>query len=132
MNSYLYNNGPGTINIAGLDPNATFGLFVYTQGDVAASGRTLAVNVNSEGTYSTSPTDSTASTFILGQNYLDLAVTSDASGNLAITFNGAGDEADINGFQLIETGSATPEPGTFALAGIALAVVARAGRRRKR
>jgi hypothetical protein len=129
MAGYLFNTFGNTMTITGLEPDATFNLYIYTQGDVASDGRAIEVNANGV-IGDTAATDATASTFILGQNYLNLAVTADGSGDLTISYATLSGESDINGFQLDQTGSDTPEPATFALLVVGLAVVA--GRKLRR
>jgi len=120
MAGYLYNTSLQVMNVDGLTPDTSYDLYIYTQGDSASDGREIQVSVNGGSDYSTGPTVSSASTFILGQNYLDIAVTSDGSGQLSIATTPTL-EADINGFQLVQTDSATPEPSTLGLLAAGLA-----------
>ena len=74
MDGYLYNpSGSANISFSGLTPFAAYGLYIYTEGDYSSTGRMLSVIVNSGLPTSTIAADSTASTFILGQNYLNLS-----------------------------------------------------------
>jgi hypothetical protein len=123
MASYLYDGVGNTMTVADLVPDATFDLYIYTQGDVASNGRAIEVDANGV-IVDSAPTDATASTFILGQNYLDLAVTADVNGLLTINYSTLAGESDINGFQLVQTGSDAPEPATLASLAAGLAVVA--------
>jgi hypothetical protein len=63
-----------------------------------------------------------ASTFIPGQNFLDLAVTADSGGKLDIIYNGAGlsPEGNLNGFQLVDASQA-PEPAPMGLIAVGIA-----------
>ncbi|MGO9257566.1 MAG: PEP-CTERM sorting domain-containing protein [Bryobacteraceae bacterium] len=123
MGSYLYDGASNTMTVAGLAPDATFDLYIYTQGDIASNGRAIEVDANGV-IADSAPTDATASTFILGQNYLDLAVTADVNGLLTINYSTLAGESDINGFQLVQTGSEAPEPGTPGSLAAGLAVLA--------
>ena len=102
MGGYIYNlisNGSQTMSFANLSADASYTLYIYTQGDSVSGGRETSVT-DSGTTYTTTPTDATASTFIAGQNYLEITGTTDGSGNLQFTYQAAVNEADINGIQL--------------------------------
>lgn len=128
MGGVLYglNLDQGTVTLTGLIPDAVYQLYLYTQADSAAEGRVLSVSAN--GLSATSdPGSASASTFILGQNYLSLTPVADASGNMVIQFAGvAGQgvvkagEGDFNGFQL----TAVPEPSTWKAEALILALLA--------
>jgi hypothetical protein len=89
MAGYLYSTAPDsehTITIQDLVPSDPYELYIYTQGDAASAGRELYVYANGvEAT--TTATDGRASTFIAGQNYLDLSVTADATGDLTVSYS---------------------------------------------
>lgn len=119
MEGYLYKFTPGTANItlSGLAPSTDYSLYLYTQGDIGANNRRLSVSVNGGPTTTTSASVASASTFIEGQNYLKLSVTSDLAGKLDMSYSFASGEANINGFQV----SAVPEPAsTMLVVGAAL------------
>lgn len=127
MAGYLFNGSadPVTITLAGLTPNAGFDLYIYSEGDTGSDLRTMHVNANGV-TADTTETDYTANSFILGQNYLELAVVADGNGQLAIAFNPTSQEnfeADLNAFQLTSAGSVSgvPEPSMLGLLAAGLA-----------
>lgn len=129
MGSYIFNTdtSPKDIFISGLTAGAAFDLYVYSEGDSGASGRTMHVNANGVSA-DTSPAVVSASTFILGQNYLKLSVTADGGGNLDIAYSRLVGEANINGFQLVDADQ-VPEPGSLGLLTAGLAGLAWLGRR---
>ena len=127
MGGVLYglNLDQGTVTLTGLVPDESYQLYLYTQADSAAEGRVVSVSVN--GLAATSaPGSASASSFILGQNYLALTPAADASGTMVIQFSGvAGQgvvkagEGDFNGFQL----TAVPEPSTWKAEAFVLALL---------
>ena len=130
MTSYLYNVGTGsqTITFDNLQHDTTYKLYIYTQPDNSydAGGRQLTVSVNGGATQTATPSSTTASTYIQGQNYLAVTGTTNSIGQLQITYNGGGiglkNEADINGIQLYS--APAPEPSTYVLMGIGGLLVA--------
>ena len=115
MNNYLFNNSGGdiTLTLAGLAPNSNYGLVMYVSSfDASGGDRSLTGSAN--GT-PFSATGDPQSTFVNGQNVVELAVTSDGSGTLSITESegplNTKSEVDFNGLQL----TTTPEPATFGL-----------------
>jgi hypothetical protein len=123
MGGYVINyifDGSQTMSFANLSADASYTLYIYTQGDSYSNGRETSVTVSGT-TYTTTPTDATATTFIAGQNYLEITGTTDGSGNLQFTYQAPvdeanGNQADINGIQLSIT--SVPEPSTLALAAL--------------
>jgi hypothetical protein len=116
LQDLLVGNTPQTITLSGLAANQTFSLVLYNAGDnnVGAAGRTSSFTVN--GVTQTSHWDGAANTLIAGTDYVQYStVTSDALGNLVITYGpGAGaSEGDLDGFQLAP--AAVPEPSTWAM-----------------
>ncbi len=109
--SVSYLTAPDSLSIAGLLPNSTYVAYIYSQGDTASSGRTLSITTAAGATVTSTPAASTASTFILNQNYLIVPVTSDVNGVVSFTFFGTGpnEEGDINGLQLVGS-LANPSP----------------------
>ena len=101
MENYLYNNGTmQTITLSGLAVNTAYNLVLYNAANTAAAGRTTYFTVNGNTVGST--WNGSSSTLIAGVDYVQFAsALSDGSGNLAITYTGAGTaEGDINGFQI--------------------------------
>jgi hypothetical protein len=129
MESYIFNTGdsPKDILISGLTAGAAFDLYIYSEGDSGAGGRTIHVDANGISA-DTSPAVVSASTFILGQNYLELPVTADNGGNLDIAYSSLVGEANINGLQLVDADE-VPEPGPLGLLTAGLAGLAWLGRR---
>jgi len=124
MEGYIYKYTAGTshITLSGLAPSTDYSLYLYSQGDSAATGRRLNVSVNGGSTATTSASVASAGTFIEGQNYLKITVTSDLAGKLDMAYSFASEEANVNGFQV----TAVPEPASMmlvvgaALGGLAL------------
>ncbi len=120
-----YSESSYTIDFSGLNRSTTYDIYLLSQGDYVSSGRRLSASVNGM-TYTTVPTVASASSFIPNQNYLQFSGTSDASGNLTISYWAAADEANINGIQL-----AVPEPASVVLLGVGGIAVAMAARRKE-
>jgi hypothetical protein len=135
MGGYLYARDPITYHIAfsGLAPNASYNLYIYTQGDTNGSGRELDVSVNGGADVITSAGIASLDHFVEGTNYLHLTGTANPSGVVDIaysavsTLNGGTGEADINGMQLVST---VPEPSSLALFGVGALACMRRSRRR--
>ena len=101
MENYLYNNDTiQTITLSGLAANSTYNLVLYNAANTAAAGRTTYFTVN--GNTRSSTWNGSSSTLIAGVDYVEFAsALSDGSGNLVITYTGAGTaEGDIDGFQI--------------------------------
>jgi aryl-phospho-beta-D-glucosidase BglC (GH1 family) len=101
MENYLYNNGTlQTITLSGLAANSTYNLALYNAANTTAAGRITYFTVN--GDTQSSTWNGSSSTLIAGIDYVDFAsALSDGSGNLTITYTGAGTaEGDIDGFQI--------------------------------
>lgn len=115
MNNYLFNNTSGevTVTLSGLLPNQAYNLVLYVASFDASGGeRALA---GTAGSVPFAATGDAQSSFVNGANVVELSVTSDGSGNLAIV-EGDGlanstDEVDLNGLQL----ASVPEPGTIGM-----------------
>ncbi len=118
MRSYLATYSSGSLALSGLAPDTDYALYLYSQGDFAATGRKTGFTVNGLSDVTTAA-QANASTFINDQNYLVMNVVSDSFGVLNIAYNTVTSEADLNGLQLVSV----PEPATMsllALGGIAL------------
>lgn len=132
MCDYIY-RGQGataTVTLAGLTPGAAFDLILYSMAN--SPGRVT--NFTLDGVTQV-VTAADGSSFVLGVNYTEFTGIVDASGQLSLTFTGPDSEdfseGNLDGFQLTQNLSrSVPEPGTFALAGLALVGIA-ASRRRK-
>ncbi len=113
FSAYLVNlsTTPLAITIAGLVPNAPYSLYMITQGDGGAPGRSSQFAVNGGAPVTTSP-GADINTFINGQNYVLLNVTADSSGVLNIAYASGSGEADVEGFQLFAGGSVCTVSGT--------------------
>ncbi|HEX4121595.1 MAG TPA: immunoglobulin-like domain-containing protein [Verrucomicrobiae bacterium] len=101
MECYLYSAGvPQTITLSGLTANSIYNLVLFNAADVPAAGRTSYFTVN--GNTQTSTWNGSSSTLIAGIDYVEFpSASSDASGNMVITWAGNGSlEGDINGFQI--------------------------------
>lgn len=112
--------GSYQMTFTGLKGSAKYDLYVYTQGNTINNSLKVEITggVNSSG-QTTIPSDPTKSTFIEGQNYLVIPVTTTAEGGFILNYssldgNGSG-EGIINGMQL---SSAVPEPSTVTLIGL--------------
>jgi sugar lactone lactonase YvrE len=109
MEDYLFNGDVAqTITLSGLPTNSACNLVLYNAADVPAAGRETFFTVN--GATQSSTWNGTSSGLVPGVNYVNFtSATSDASGNLVITYTGNGTlEGDINGFQVQI--NATPVP----------------------
>lgn len=101
MENYLYNGGvPQTVTLSGLAPNTIYDVVLYNAANTSAPGRTTYFTIN--GNTISSTWNATGSTFVPGVDYVYFpAATSDALGNMIITYTGSGSaEGDINGFQI--------------------------------
>jgi hypothetical protein len=123
LTSYMFNqsNGfgsPGTVTLSGLVPDATYELILYSVANAVGRSTLFTVDGMSE---AVTPTNT--QNLIQGNNYAELFVGADASGDLQITFaeNGVAPgsptstfpEANLNGIQLTQV--PVPEPSTIAL-----------------
>ena len=113
----LYTSGSGIkMTLMGLSPGQQYSLYFYTQGDNNSSGRSSTINVNGLSEVST---QTNASTFIQGNNYLVFSGVADSLGDLSIRVSARVGEANVNGFQLEPI--VVPEPASLALVGVAIA-----------
>lgn len=132
-NNYLFNNTGGSIDVTldGLAANQNYLLVMYVASNDAAGGaRSLVGTVNGA---PFAATGNAQTTFIDGENIVELNVTSDASGAITIAENGAGNssgEVDFNGLQL-QT-SSVPEPASLSLLCCCLGVMGLLASRRER
>lgn len=111
MQNYLYNDGvPQTIKLSGLQSNALYRLALYNAANTSAAGRATYFTINNDTQIST--WNGSSNSLIPGTDYSYFpSVLSDPSGNLVITYTGAGGaEGDLNGFQI--------QPVAFAISGV--------------
>jgi hypothetical protein len=126
MSGYLAEGGTGSITISGLVAGGDYDLYLYTQGDVNATGRQTTFTVNGGSPVTTSPGSASADTFISGQNYVLFDVAANAGGDISVVYSNFAGEADVNGFQL----AAVPEPSAVILVLTGLLAVACFARKR--
>ena len=74
MGGYLYSTTSGSLNFMSLPGNSPFTLYLYTQGDSAATGRRISLTYNGLTTTSTATLTNTT-TLVSGRNYLTLTGT---------------------------------------------------------
>ena len=116
MQGYLFTSGSGiNLTLNGLLAAQRFDLYFYTQGDNSSAGRSSNVTVNGVSQVST---QTNASTFIQGNNYLLFSGAATSGGSVVIGVSNRNGEANVNGFQLLTT--VVPEPSTLVLIGAGL------------
>ena len=99
MGGYIYSSSSQDMTFSNLPLSAAFSLYVYTQGDSAATGRRLSVTFNGS-TSTSSAAVAGATSFVLNQNYMVISGTTTAGGTLPFSYAGVSGEANINGLQL--------------------------------
>ena len=129
MNSWIGTDTvTSTVALTGLTPGQSYDLYLYSGSNT--NGRKTAFTITgatNSATVTTSPFNTSGSTFIEGTNYVHFtSLAPDLSGNMTISFTGAGTEGDLNGFQI----QSVPEPGTWALLVFSLTTVIVLRRRR--
>jgi hypothetical protein len=131
MRSFISTDVLDTLNFSGLDAGYSYELTVYSQTEKDLYGKGPQNTIFTyKGNASQITGDSRNSTFVQNQNYLQLSVIADKSGNLVISYSpGAGTtSALVNGLQLKQLSSApvsepppfspVPEPTSMILTGI--------------
>ena len=101
-------DGPGTVTLAGLTPDAEYRVVLYSAADAPGRGTLFTVNGTSE-----TVTPTATATLAEGVNYADLDAVADGTGTVTITVARAAansNEGDLNGIQI----TPVPEPGTCA------------------
>jgi hypothetical protein len=103
LRDYLYCwYSVGTVNLAGLTPNAAFDLYLYGQGDNPDQNSLFTLTVGNGAAFGASPpSDRTA----MANTYVKLSGIADGSGNVSFIWEAArpeegGGYAGFNGFQL--------------------------------
>lgn len=128
MQGYLVDfiDSPGIdLHFTGLTANQSYGFWIYTQGDDNSTGRQISLTAN--GADPVVNTQTNASTFTLGDNYVYIVSRADAYGVVDIVGRDLNGEANINGIQLI----AVPEPETLPLVVAGLVFIAGAALRKR-
>ena len=116
---HVGNTTDGQMSMIGLAANTPFTAYFYgTNGPYSGQGNgTKFTLTNSSYTtpgVSASTINNQDLIFILGENYVTLTGTTDASGSIYATYQaGIGNEGDFNGAQFV-VGSAAPEPSQWA------------------
>ena len=128
MQGYLYapQAAPISLVFSGLTAGQAYGFWVYTQGDDNSRGRSISLAAN--GGVAQVATQTNASSFSLGDNYVYLTATANAGGVVDIVGNELDGEANINGVQVM----AVPEPSSMVLMMAGFAFLAGAVVRRRR
>ena len=86
MSGYLISDAtPRTVTISNLTPNASYQLYVLSQGDASTAGRRGTFSVNG-GTSVTTAAATNTGTFISGQNYVLFNSAADGTGTLTLTY----------------------------------------------
>lgn len=128
---YVTGTTPATFTIGGLTAGHSYDFYFYSQaGSSGASNRaaTFILDGNTQNL-----TANFAGSFVQGTNYVLFSLTPSGT-SLSGSFVGSlgGNEAELNGLQIVDHGAAIPEPSTYAaLAGLAALGLA-ALRRRQR
>lgn len=116
---YVTGSTPATFTIGGLTAGHSYDFYFYSQaGSSGATDRaaTFLLDGNSQNL-----TGNFASSFVQGTNYVMFSLTPSGT-NLSGSFVGSlgGNEAELNGLQIVDHGAAIPEPSTYAaLVGLA-------------
>ena len=129
MQGYLYgftNTQATDIKFSGLVAGQEYGFWVYTQGDDNSRGRSISLTANGGGAQVS--TQSNATGFVLGDNYVYLTSTANASGVVDLVGSDLVAEGNINGVQV----AVVPEPSSIVLMMAGFALLAGAAVRRSR
>ena len=129
MQGYLYgftDTSATDLKFSGLTAGEEYGFWVYTQGDDNSRGRSISLTANGGSTQVSTQTN--ASSFALGDNYVYLTATANAGGVVDLVGRDLVAEGNINGVQVM----AVPEPSTVVLMMAGFAFLAGAVVRRSR
>jgi hypothetical protein len=129
MQGYLYgftDTSATDLKFSGLTAGEEYGFWVYTQGDDNSRGRSISLTANGGSTQVSTQTN--ASSFVLGDNYVYLTATANAGGVVDLVGRDLVAEGNINGVQVM----AVPEPSTVVLMMAGFAFLAGAVVRRSR
>ena len=152
MNNYAWTPSTtvdATISIGGLNQNASYDVYVLTQGSkngadnngtqlkLTGYGYSIAKGWANQTFTQTGVSDATASTFINGQNYMLETFLTDNTGTLSFTYaSNNGKNAIINGIQVAGSSNngpgPTPEPASMLLIGVGGALISAARLRKKK
>ena len=94
------------VTLSGLTPNTTYNLYVYASAGTYGTQRATVVTANGE---IADVSGYAANSFIQGDNYALLTPVSNSSGviNIAQTLQPGSTEADLNGFQIVQSAADT-------------------------
>lgn len=126
---YVIGNTPATFTIGGLTAGHAYNIYFYSE--AGSSGSTDRAATFTLDGVSKNLTAFTVGSFVEGTNYVMFATTpSGATLNGSFVGNLGGNEAELNGLQIVDLGvAAVPEPATYAgllsLAVLGFAVVQR-------
>ena len=117
------NNQLTNFAFTGLTPGKTYTMYILSQA-IQGGDDQLAINYGSTHSQLVNY-DTNTNLLIQGQNYLEIPVTVDASGDIKFSTIALSSNANLNGIQLVgSSSSSAPEPSTYILMGIGGVLVA--------
>ena len=116
------NNQLTNFAFTGLTPGKTYTMYILSQA-IQGGDDQLAINYGSTHSQLVNY-DTNTNLLIQGQNYLEIPVTVDASGEIKFSTIALSSKANLNGIQLVGSSSSAPEPSTWVLMGIGGLLVA--------
>jgi len=125
FNGYIYDSGVSSVALRNV-PAGSYNLYLYSEVGPGATHYSTTFTLGAAVQTVTNAGD--LSTFVNSVNYTEFVGVSPVAGTISFTFSDPTLTYGIlNGFQLV----AVPEPSSFALGGIGLAVAAFAARRKR-